>query len=509
MRILRLGNRSRIGRPEAQPTPLHRSAATGSGEAVSINLASMHEDPRVVAGTLFPCTVAQRAHWKLSQEHPGDPTLNIAARWRLEGSVVPALLERSLQMIIERHEILRTRFVERDGLPVQLVIPKVPFNLRQINLAELPAEERPAAAAARSRQEACLPFDLARLPLLRVTLLRMEPGLCELLLTTHQLVGDFWSNGVLAQEMIDIYEALWSGRMPVLPAPELQFRNHASRQQAWLQGGGAEPLEAYWHRYLVELPDFHVPVDHAPLPEAANTGDIIGMPVPEALVNAARGLAQARGATFFMLGVATLATLLHRWTGAPEVVFGTQVTGRSDVGLGSLIGHLVNTVVLRTHVAAAPDFLSLLDGVRRTVGEALEHAAAPIEQVLQETGLERDAAGRRRSATAINLLFQRALARDVGRGSFSLQEAPGFSPGARYDLNLLMVEWPDGWRLSCEFDPRLFDRVRVDWLLRSFLRILELVITDPACRISSLTLADEPAPFDRVIGTGNCSRCRR
>lgn len=183
---------------------------------MSVNLASMHEDPPGIARTLFPCMVAGCTHWKLSQEHPGDPTLNIPARWRLEGDVVPAPMEPSLQTIIEHHEILHTRFVERDGLLLQLVMPKVPFNPRQVDLAELPAVKRPAAAGAMFRQEPCLSFDLTRLPLLRVTLLWLEPPLCGRLLTPHHLVGDFWSSGALVREMTNIYAAPWSGRTPVL-----------------------------------------------------------------------------------------------------------------------------------------------------------------------------------------------------------------------------------------------------------------------------------------------------
>ena len=455
-------------------------------------LATMDEAASMTASGSFPCTVAQRKHWAFDQARPGDPTLNIAARWRLEGHVRVSLLERSLQMIVARHETLRTKFVERDGLPVQIVMMSAAFNLPLVDLTGLSEPERLVAAGEKARDEAIQPFDLTRPPLLRATLLRLEPTVCELLVTTHHMVGDCWSNGVLAQEMADIYEALCAGATPSLPVLEMQFGDYARWQQAWLDQGGADRAELYWHGHLAGLPSFHAPTDRKAPVRSAGLGDIMGMPVPAALADAAQGLARAHGATFFMLGVATMATLLHRWTGATEVVFGTQVAGRNEMELEALVGHFVNTVVLRIRTTAASSFASLLDNVREIVGDALEHAAAPIENVLQDLVPDSDAAGRRSSPIAVNFLIQRAFTRDSAHGSFTFKGIPNASPGSRYDLNLFLVERPDGWRASCEFDPELFDRTRIDWLLRSFLRVLEFVSLDPACRIASIPLFDDP-----------------
>ena len=306
--------------------------------------------------------------------------------------------------------------------------------------------EREAAAVEMARQEARRPFDLTRPPLLRATLVRLEPQAADLLVTTHYMAGDCWSNGILAQEMLGIYDGLRAGHPPesapsglsppvlpelILPELELQFGDYARWQEAWLGEGGADTAEAYWQHRLAGVPDFHTPTDRAPPARPSAAGDIMGMAVPDALAAAAQRMARAHGATFFMLGVMTMATLLHRWTGAREVVFGTQVAGRDEVELESLIGPFVNTVVLRIDLAGDPAFTALLDQVRQVVGEALEHAGAPIERVVQALPRSGRAADRRDPLTAVNFLIQRAFTRDAAHGDFALKGVPNFSPGSR------------------------------------------------------------------------------
>jgi len=458
--------------------------------------AACNASPRAAAPTeyaapeaVFPCTVGQRKTLAQERARPGNPTLNIAARWRLEGPLRADLLEQALRALIARHEPLRTRFVEHDGVPAQEVLAEAPFRLETKDLRAVPAERREAEAAALAREEARQPFDPAAPPLLRATLVRLDEAAADLLVTTHYLVGDCWSNGILAREAAELYDALAAGRPAGLPPFDLQFGDYARWQEAWLAEGGAEESIAYWRQRLAGLPAFHVPTDAPPPAVAGLRGDILGMAVPPALAAAAQEMARSQTATFFMLGVAALAALLHRWTGAEEVVFGTQVAGREEVELEGLVGPFVNTVALRLDVSGDPAFATLLDRVRQAVGDALEHAAAPIEVVAPVLDRAPAAPGRRDPLTAVNFLIQRAFTRDATHGDLALRGVPNFSPGSKYDLNLFLVERPSGWRASCEFDPELFSRRRAEWLVRQLLGVLEQVAADPRRRLSALPLA--------------------
>ena len=422
----------------------------------------------------FPCTLAQQRYWSVDNAHPGDPTLNIAARWRLQGKIIPSLLEQALNVLVERHEALRTGFTEVDSMPVQRVTPRATLSLSLVDLASMAANERVAAVSQLASDEARRAFDLTTPPLLRATLVRLAPEQADLLITTHEMVGDCWSNGILAREMALVYEALHADQTPSLPPLEMQFGDYARWQGAWIEQGGPLTAEAYWRHRLTHLPAFHVPTDHEPPAIPAREGDIFGLPAPRELTEAAQRTATTHGATFFMLGVATLATLLHRWTGAVDVVFGTQVAGRDEMELEELIGPFVNTIVLRVDMTNDPIFADVLDQVRGSVGDALEHAVAPIERVLDMVApvLEGQNSRRRNPLTAINFLIQRAFTRNSEHRVLSLSGVPNSSPGSRYDLNLFLVERPSGWRVSCEYDPELFGRPRIEWLVRSFVDVI-------------------------------------
>lgn len=440
--------------------------------------------------TEFPCTLAQQRTWRQDRQRPGDPSLNIGGRIRLEGRVIADLLEQALQALVVRHEPLRTMFVERDGVVVQRVLPDAKLRLRFADLSDVPEAERPDEIARVAREAARRPFDLSQPPLLRTTLVRHDAITAELLLTTHYMVGDCWSNGVLAREMAAIYDALREAKAPSLPELPMQFGDYARWQEAWLREGGPDKSHAYWVRRLAKPPTLHVPTDRPPPAVPAKDGNIIGIPVLRSLADAAQEMARAHGATFFTLGVAALATLLHRWTGVTDVTFGTQVIGRDDVELEGLVGPFVNTVVLRTDLAGDPQFGALLNQVRTTVGEALEHAAAPIENVMEALHAADGEGGRRNSMTAVNFIIQRDFTFDSEHGEFALKGLPSFSPGSKFDLNLFLVERPSGWRSSCEYDPELFDKTTIERIIRCLLAVIEAVSANPSLRLSAIPVPE-------------------
>ncbi|MEA3108884.1 MAG: hypothetical protein QOI88_3489, partial [Gammaproteobacteria bacterium] len=135
--------------------------------------------------TDFPCSPAQERFWLLDRLDPGNSAYNVAVRWRLEGRVATDLLERSWLKIIERHEVLRTVFLETDGTPIQRVMPRAPFRLNEIDLSNLSPELQQPEGDRIGVIEARAPFDLASGPLIRATLLRFSPTVSIILVTTH------------------------------------------------------------------------------------------------------------------------------------------------------------------------------------------------------------------------------------------------------------------------------------------------------------------------------------
>ena len=197
-----------------------------------------------------PCTLAQRRFWVLDRLDPGNPALNVAVRWRLEGRVSPSSIEQAFRLILARQEILRCCFRNIDGEPVQLIAAHVPFRIPVIDLSGLAAADAQAEAERIAQLEARASFDLETAPLIRVTLLHLGGAVTMILLTVHHAISDGWSIGVLAREMGAISAAIEEGRAPELPELRVSYGDFATWQSEWLGGPDFRVDEAFWTRTL-------------------------------------------------------------------------------------------------------------------------------------------------------------------------------------------------------------------------------------------------------------------
>jgi len=451
------------------------------------------------AVTDFPCSVSQERFWLLDRLEPGNASYNVAVRWRLEGRVNTELLEEAWREIIARHEILRTHFLEVDGKPIQRVAPRGTFKLTEIDLASLPAEARSAEADRIGLIEARAPFDLSSGPLLRVMLLRHSPTTAVILITTHQIVSDGWSIGVMAREMGAIYEALSRQKaIPLEPLP-IQYGDYASWQLEWLRERGTDAETQYWSRQLEAVVPFEVVADR-PRPAVPTTnGAIASLVLPRDLTTKMQALSAGRGVTLFSAVVATLCATLARYTGKTEIVIGTQVSERDQVELEPMIGQFVNSLILRNQVDGDPAFQELLDRVSTTISEALEHRHIPIERLLGMVKAGRG--GSDSPPVSINFIFQRTFIENRQYSDFALIDLPSLPAGAIYDLNFFMVERPDGWRFSCQYNTDQFEADTANRLLNYFQSALRSAVDNPGQRVSQLRL-DEPAQVRAAEATG-------
>ncbi|MFL6604094.1 MAG: non-ribosomal peptide synthetase [Steroidobacteraceae bacterium] len=463
--------------------------AEHSGAMPEPELASVVSDSAAQPGYQdFPCSVAQERFWLLDRLEPGNPSYNVAVRWRLDGRVSTDLLESAWREIISRHEVLRTRFLEVDGKPVQRVAANGTFKLVEIDLSSLPEGSRSEEGDRIGLIEARAPFDLGSGPLIRVVLLRYSASSAIVLVTTHQIVSDGWSIGVMAREMGTIYQSLALGAPPSLDPLAIQYGDYAQWQLEWLRQRGIEAETTYWSRQLSGVTPFEVLADR-PRPSVPTTnGAIASIVLPRELTNKMHALSVDCGATLFAAAVATLCATLARYTGKSEIVLGTQVSDRDQVELEPMIGQFVNSLILRNDVRGDPRFTEFLGRTSTTISEALEHRNIPIERLLGMVKAGRG--GSNSPPVSVNFIFQRTFIENHHYGDFALVDLPSLPAGAIYDLNFFMVERPDGWRFSCQFNTDQFEAGTANRLLRYFQAALESAVASPSRRISELRLAD-------------------
>lgn len=438
----------------------------------------------------FPCTPAQERCWFLEQMQPGNSALNVAVRWEIRGKVDIANIEQAFRTIIERHEIFRTRLIDRNGEPMQEVLLHADFKLSVIDLTNLPEAERVGRAASIGEQEARRPFDLARAPLLRVTAIRTAGDRLLLLVMIHQTAFDGWSIRVLGRELGELLAAYEGKRAPNLPELALQYGDYALWLKEFFECSGFEAEKAYWQQQLAGAPYFEIETDRPRGSRRTSNGHMVSQMLPKEAGDRLEAAAKAAGVSMFNLSCAVIAAILHRTSGETDVVFGTQVAGRDDTDLETLIGVFINNLVLRFDASGDPSFRDFLGRTENTVRGALMHQKLPFHKLVELKNPPRDLS--RTPLIAINVILQRAFLENARYETFELIGVPSPSPGAFYDLNFQMVGRPEGWRMALEYNTDLFDRETAQDILDGWKAALEAVAAAPDLRLSQL-----PAPKPR------------
>ncbi|HUS23504.1 MAG TPA: AMP-binding protein, partial [Candidatus Binatia bacterium] len=432
-----------------------------------------------------------------NQLQPGNPALHVAVRWRLEGELPTAHLEKAFELIAQRHEILRSAFAEVDGEPMQTALPSISIHIPEIDLPGLAPAEAELEAQRIAELEARTSFDLRSTPpFLRVTRLLHRAGVSTLLVTAHHIVCDGWSLGLLAEEVGEICNALADGRAPVLPELPWSYGEYAQRQAD--EPPTLEAESAFWRTKLDGVRHFELPADRPRPPVFTPNSDIESRLLPRDLTQRLDQLGRRHGATLFMTLQAALLALLHRYTGETDIAIGTQIAVRDEVELEPLIGLFVNTVVLRNDLSGDPAFEQLLVRVRDNVTEAFEHRHMPLEHVINIVRPPRDLS--RHPLFSINLQVQRSCIRNGDYGRFRLTELPPAPAGSIFDLNVFVIESPEGWRASCEYNTDLYERGTIQRLLRGFETLLHGVAASPSRRLSALPVIDAADRHELVAG---------
>jgi amino acid adenylation domain-containing protein len=430
---------------------------------------------------------AQERLWFLEQLELVGSAYTVAAPLGLSGRVNEAALERAFTAVVARHESLRTRFVDDGGEVVQLVEPPGPFELERMDLGGWPIGERAGEARRLAREMALRPFDLRRGPLLRACLLRLGAEEHVLAVAMHHIVSDGWSMGVLIRDVSAFYAAFMHGVEPNLSSLPVQYGDYAVWQREWLKGEVLERQLAYWSGCLKGAPAaLALPTDRPRPAVQSFRGAKCFFGVRHEVATALVALSRREGATLFMVLLAAFQVLLSRWSGQEDVVVGTPIAGRTEVGLEGLIGFFANTLALRTDVSGDPSFRALVGRVREGALEAYAHQEVPFEKVVEAVQPVRD--------LSRQPLFQAAFAlrnmplEEMELPGLRLEQLESDLGTAKFDLSLSMEETAEGLRGTLEYATDLFDGSTIERMASHFQVLLEGIATTPERRLSELPL---------------------
>ena len=306
-----------------------------------------------------PLSFAQERLWFLEQLEPGRAVYNLCRAVRITGALNITALAKSFDEILKRHEALRTQFTVVNGRPAQLAAPAEKLPISFIDLRSFAPKARERERARLILAQAAQPFDLAQGRLLRVGLLRQSDEEHVLVATTHHLVADAWSLGILARELWVFYEAFVKGRRARLPALAIQYRDYAMWQRESLTGRALDTHLAYWKKQLADAPVLDLPADHRRPPRQSFRGGRQVISLSTSLTAALNEFSRREGVTLFMTLLAAFQVLLSRHSGQEDIVVGAPAANRHRTEFEGMIGFFVNTLVLRTDLSGGPTFVEL------------------------------------------------------------------------------------------------------------------------------------------------------
>ena len=428
--------------------------------------------------------------WFLNQLEPESPAYNESRAVRLTGHLDIGALEKALNSIIERHEVLRTTVEAHDGKPVQQLAQCRTIDLLQIDLRDRPVHDREAEAQRRLHEAIRCPFDLSRDLVLRVLLLRLADEQHILVVVRHHIASDGWSSAIFCRELTALYRAFSSGRSPDLPELLLQYADYAAWQREWARGRIFESQLSYWRKQLVNLVELQLPTDRPRPTIQSFRGVKQTLTLRPDLTQALKALSRREGATLFMTLLAAFQCLLHRYTGQENIAVGSPIAGRSRVEIEGLIGVFVNTLVFRTAFSDSPTFKELLRRARTVCLEAYSHQDIPFERLVEELQPDRK--------SNQNPLFQVTFQLNNGPGvlltlpGIDAEELEVESGISKFDLSLTLTDHGEDLAGWLQYNTDLFEPATVTRMLSHFQLLLEGIVADPDRSISELPLISEP-----------------
>jgi amino acid adenylation domain-containing protein len=472
------------------PTSASRSAQAPNGalQNVSSSVSPSKIPPR---DSNLPCPLSppQRRLWFMEQLNPDVPVYNEAEAIRLVGELNADAIERALNIIIARHEILRTTIELKDGEPTTVVHETWPIQIKKIDLQALTAPEREAEVERLLTEEPRLPYRLEAEPGIRATLLDLGPKEHILILMMHHIICDWSSEGVLWRELSNLYRMIILDETPALPPLTIQHGDYAAWQvQQSTEANFAEDL-TFWEQNLRGAPQLlELPTDRVRPSTLSHRGARQRLVLNSTLTKALRDLSKQAQTTPFTVFAATLNTLLYRYSGQEDILLGIPIADRDRMELQQVIGFLLHTQVLRTKLSGDMTFRQLLAGVQKAALDLYLHRAVPFDQVVRKIQPERNLSHSPLFQVMLNWRDRDQMLSFIGMEGLNIESVLAESRTSKFDLTLFATDCGNEIWLEMEYSTDLFDKERIVRMLSHFERLLEAVAADPGQSLADLPL---------------------
>ncbi|WP_042149777.1 non-ribosomal peptide synthetase [Paucisalibacillus sp. EB02] len=437
-----------------------------------------------------PASYAQKRLWFIDQLNPDKPVYNVTFAFSLTNKLDILALEKSINKIVERHEILRTTFIQRDGEPFQSISPSisVPFNVEDCTFFS--QSQKNDKLIDTLHGESRKSFDLETGPLIRTKLLKMDKEHFVLIIALHHIIFDGWSKEIFLNELSEFYNMYTEGLETEKSELPIQYADYSVWQHNWLQEENMDHQLTYWKEKLSgELPVLNLPLDYARPRvqsfEGAKKQIVLLKEVKDKLMH----FSNQEGCTLFMTLLTAYKVFLYRITGQRDLLIGSPVANRSQKETEDLIGFFVNTLVFKTSIEENNTFKQLVRKVRETSVEAYQHQELPFEKLVEELQPNRD--------MGHSPLFQTMFV--IENQSHSLLNLANIKSDAipidngtsKFDLTLFVDINEETINLKFEYSLAIFKDETIAILLDSLKTLIEGIVENPNELIYKLPIVSE------------------
>lgn len=437
----------------------------------------LDDDSALLEVLAMPGSLAQERFWNLSQLDPTNPSFHVPLVMKLSGPIAVPLLAKSFQLLIDRHESLRTTFTESNGEFLQVIHPACEAALEVESITGADGAEKALNLAAAIRKEIHQPFDLNVLPLFRTVLCKLHSEEHVLIITLHHILADAASAQVIQRELWTTYESLRSGKQPSLPELTIQYGDFSVWQRENLDSDAMKVHLDFWLEQLSgDLNVLDFPTDRPSAYRPTAKGGVETLLLPEDLARAIKQLAQSNDATLYVVTLACFAAMLSLASNAEDVIVGSPVLNRRQE-TEALIGPFAGPMALRLHLAGNPTLRELIAAARDLTLEALDHAELPFEVILRNLTVRTQ--NERRPLFQFYFLCQTAFVQSRSVEALTITPLPSVSVGTPFEMQLAIIERPEGIRAELEYNADLFDQASVNKWLAYYQALLSAAVSNP------------------------------